>query len=157
MNTIYCDYHLLLGDALPRVDVHRNPEHPAYFFVSIEPDHARFCASGTHAQLTRLLAELQAALDQAAGRPTHMGALAGLLAAIRDLANIQAFGDDPYRTVLSDGQRAQECAHRLAFLTRALTTLLDTDPGDTRAQREVAERLRTRAGSIPPHEEPSAA
>jgi hypothetical protein len=156
MNTVYCDYHLLLGDTLPRVDVHRNPERPAYFFVSIEPDHARFCASGTHAQLTRLLAELQTTLDQAAGRPAHPDALAGLLAAIRDLANIDMLGDDPYRTVLSDGQRAQECAHRLAFLARALTTLLDVDPADTRAMRAVAERLHARAG-IPPHEEPSAA
>src|SRR6266545_3866173 len=104
MNTAYCDYHLLLGDPLPQVEARRNAEQPAKFFVNIDTDRVRWCASGTYAQLTGLLVSQQTALDQAAGRLAHPDALAALLAAIRDLASIDVLGDDPYQTVLSDGQ-----------------------------------------------------
>ncbi len=156
MSTVYCDYHLLLDGPLPQVEARRNPEHPAKFFVNTDTGRAHLCTSGTYVQLTGLLADQQTALDHAAGRPAHPGALAGLLAAIRDLASIDALGDDPYAAVLTDAQRAQECAHRLAFLARALTGLLDTDPADPHALRDAAERLHTRAGK-PAEQESSAA
>lgn len=149
MNEVYCNYHLLLADSVPPVEARRDREKADCYFVSFETDRARWCASGTHAQLTGLFAGLQAALDWAAGRPAHVGALATLLAAIRDLASIEALGADPYRAVLSDGQRAQECAHRMAFLARALTTLLAGDPADPRALTDAAARVRPRAGTPP--------
>jgi hypothetical protein len=149
VNTVYCDYHLLLAQPPPRIEARCNADKPDCYFVSFETDRARWCASGTHAQLTGLFAGLQAALDATAGRPAPDGALASLLAAVRDLASIEALGEDPYRAVLSDGQRAQECAHRLAFLARALTSLLAADPADPGALNDVAARLRARAGTPP--------